>query len=302
LGWTPPAVSQHLAALEKSVAIPLIHRHHGGVQLTPAGALLVQHADTIADTLETAIQDMAELVRHNHRTVRLACCPSSMTGLVPTALSAVQSSPMPTLDIHLTEAEPTEATELLRSGQADVALVFDYVEAAQPLDLPAQIGQICATPSDLVGVDVGGDEVVIVLSKHHPLAATSDISLLDFAEFKWIISSDLCRSYLELSATPVGFQPRIVHQTHHHNLVQSLILHDPQATTAAIVPTSQLPSYGQAGLAVRSVPELLNRRFVALYRPGGDGIPTVARFLDCLIKAARDSGAKRAWIASGKAA
>ena len=47
LGYTPSAVSQQVATLEREVRTPLLVRHSRGVVPTEAGSLLVEHADVV---------------------------------------------------------------------------------------------------------------------------------------------------------------------------------------------------------------------------------------------------------------
>ena len=59
LSYTPSAVSQQLAALERDAGVPLIERVGRGVQLTEAGRRLVVHADAVIARLEAAEADLA---------------------------------------------------------------------------------------------------------------------------------------------------------------------------------------------------------------------------------------------------
>ena len=63
LGWTQPAVSQHLAALERSVALPLVLRGPTGTTLTEAGEVLLRRADAVAAELHAAGEELAALAR-----------------------------------------------------------------------------------------------------------------------------------------------------------------------------------------------------------------------------------------------
>ena len=60
LGWTQPAVSQHVAALEREVGVLLLIRGPGGVVLTEAGEALLRHADAVDSHLEAARAELAE--------------------------------------------------------------------------------------------------------------------------------------------------------------------------------------------------------------------------------------------------
>src|SRR3954451_22242996 len=49
LQFTPPAVSQQLAILEREAGVPLLERAGGGVRLTGAEPTLVEHADALLE-------------------------------------------------------------------------------------------------------------------------------------------------------------------------------------------------------------------------------------------------------------
>ena len=48
LGWTQPAVSQHVRRLEADAGTPLVVRAGRGVTLTEAGRVLLRHAEAVA--------------------------------------------------------------------------------------------------------------------------------------------------------------------------------------------------------------------------------------------------------------
>ena len=54
LGYSAPAVSQQLAALEREVGMRLTERAGRGLQLTPAALILVGHTDALLARLDAA--------------------------------------------------------------------------------------------------------------------------------------------------------------------------------------------------------------------------------------------------------
>src|SRR3954462_13316164 len=61
LAYTPSAVSQQLAALERDAGVPLLERAGRGVRLTEAGRRLAAHAAAIMARMEAAQGDLARL-------------------------------------------------------------------------------------------------------------------------------------------------------------------------------------------------------------------------------------------------
>src|SRR3954464_8117971 len=76
LSLTQPAVSQQVAALERQAGARLLARGPGGLALTRAGALLLEHADVVANRLELASGQLAELCADAGRRVRIGAFPS----------------------------------------------------------------------------------------------------------------------------------------------------------------------------------------------------------------------------------
>src|SRR4051812_19474935 len=90
LGYTPSAVSQQVAALERQAGIPLLERVGRGVRPTAAGALLTEHAAIIGRHVADAELAIADL--RAGRTGRLAVRYFATAGdtLIPPALAALR--------------------------------------------------------------------------------------------------------------------------------------------------------------------------------------------------------------------
>src|ERR671921_981883 len=70
LGYTPSAVSQQLAVLEKEVGARLLERAGRGVRLTDAGRILARHAGVLLAAAEAASADLASSTSDVRGTVR----------------------------------------------------------------------------------------------------------------------------------------------------------------------------------------------------------------------------------------
>ncbi|WP_432942332.1 LysR family transcriptional regulator [Kribbella sp. CA-253562] len=122
LGWTQPAVSQHVQRLERDVGLPLVLRSPRGITLTEAGTKLLAHADALAARLAAAESDLQDLADLRSGSLTLVAFPSAAAVLVPPVLAALPD----TLDLRLTEAEPPEARQQVLAGEAALALVFEH--------------------------------------------------------------------------------------------------------------------------------------------------------------------------------
>src|ERR1700750_1278804 len=121
LGYSAPAVSQQLAALEREVGMRLTERAGRGVELTPAAHILVGHTDALLARLDAAEADLAALRDQIAGRVPLAAFPSAAASLVPAAWAALAGS-APQVRLDLTEMEPEESLPAGVPGEADAAV------------------------------------------------------------------------------------------------------------------------------------------------------------------------------------
>ncbi|MDR1265474.1 MAG: LysR family transcriptional regulator [Propionibacteriaceae bacterium] len=285
LGWTPPAVSLHLANLEGVVGQPVVRRYPSGAKLTEAGEVLVRHADAIAERLDLALEEIKAIERRDQGRIRLSCFSSSLLGLVPAALKDLRSDRRPEIDVMLIEAAPPDSISMLRAGEVDLALVYDWLD-------PDPTVPAATDHTGMVEVEIGGDAAVLILSDQNPKASVAELSLADLADCRFAAGCRLCREHLERCCARAGFKANITHQTHNHQIIRSLVSSDPSGLTVGMMATSALEGFKDAGLVVRSVAGLSGRRFRALHRPGDDQIPAVRRLLKSLVRAGAAASAR----------
>src|ERR1700750_2282339 len=108
LGYSAPAVSQQLAALEREVGMRLTERAGRGVELTPAAHILVGHTDALLARLHAAEADRGALRDQIAGRVTLAAFPSAAASLVPAAWAALAGS-APQVRLGPTEVGAGEA-------------------------------------------------------------------------------------------------------------------------------------------------------------------------------------------------
>jgi DNA-binding transcriptional LysR family regulator len=133
LGYSAPAVSQQLAALEREVGMRLTERAGRGIELTRAAAILVAHTDALLARLDAAEFDLAALRDQVAGRVALAAFPSAGATIVPVAWAALARS-APQVQLDLTEMEPDESLPALLRGETDVAVAHEYDLVPRPLD------------------------------------------------------------------------------------------------------------------------------------------------------------------------
>src|SRR3954452_7498039 len=139
LGYTQPAISQQISALEREAGTRLLQRGSRGVTLTDAGRSLVDHSDAILARLAAAEEELEALAGLRGGRLRLASFPTAGAALVPLAIKLF-SDRHPGVELSLIEAEPENALPRLKAGELDVALTFEYDSLPRSVYIPANEG------------------------------------------------------------------------------------------------------------------------------------------------------------------
>src|SRR3954451_1012144 len=172
LNYSQPRISQQIAALERETATTLVERGPKGVRLTDARRALVEHSEGILARVAAAEAELEAIAGLRGGRLRLATFPSAGATLVPPAI-ALFSQRHPAVDLSLVEAEPEESLPMLKEGELDVAMVYEY--DALPQSRYASVYD---------GLDLQhliDDPFFIALPQAHHLADRAAVDLKDLA-------------------------------------------------------------------------------------------------------------------------
>lgn len=125
LAYSPSAVSQQLAILEKEAGIPLLVPAGRRLQLTPQAEILVKHTTHLLERLELMESEMNASLAEISGTVRLAVFQSAALGIVPQALTALAAD-YPDLRVEVTQREPESALESVWARDFDLVIAEEY--------------------------------------------------------------------------------------------------------------------------------------------------------------------------------
>jgi DNA-binding transcriptional LysR family regulator len=269
LGYSQPALSQHLRRAERRLGVLLLLRTGRGVQLTEPGRVIARHSTSVLAALSAAEDELGHLADRTTGTVRLAGFPSASSTVIPTMM-ALLNVEHPGLQLVYTEAEPPEALELLVDGAIDLALTFTFPgDPADPHD----------GLSGVESVTLFNDPVQLVLPTHHRHADDDHADLADFADQQWIGGCPLCRGHLLAAAGACGFSPRIAHATDNSVAVLGLVA---AGVGIAMQPSLALePLELPAGTTVLDLPGN-DRRVRAVYLAGAAAVPAIGAALASL--------------------
>src|SRR5215213_670960 len=111
LQFTPSAVSQQLAQLEREAGVPLLERAGRGVRLTDAALVLVDHAEALLERAALAEADLAAAAGTVSGRGRVAGFQSVLLRIAIPAMARLASD-APRLRCEFFEAEPEQALPL----------------------------------------------------------------------------------------------------------------------------------------------------------------------------------------------
>src|SRR5690242_5086362 len=124
LGYTPSAVSQQLAALEREAGTALLDRTARSAGLTDAGRRLAQHAERILAMVEEAEADLSAHAAEPSGRVVVTAFPSAAVAFAPALARSLRAHPR--LALLLRQSSPPDGLQLVRSGEVEVAIVDDW--------------------------------------------------------------------------------------------------------------------------------------------------------------------------------
>ncbi|MHC3392561.1 LysR family transcriptional regulator [Streptomyces lavendulocolor] len=209
LGYTPSAVSQQVAVLEKEVGTALLERVGRGVRPTEAGQLLTRHTAIISQDIAEAEAALADL--RAGRTGRLAIRYFTSVGpaLVAPALSRLRCE-HPGVRIDLKLIDPEDPLQEVERGDADLAIVVG------PRDNRRQGIRL---------VHLLDDEYLVALPTGHPLTAQRVLDLADLAGESWVGSEPPgpCLDLMLQACAAAGFNPTFVARSEDYATAQGFV-------------------------------------------------------------------------------
>lgn len=155
LHMAQPPLSQRIRDLERELGVRLFDRTRHHVQLTEAGALLLEHVRPVLSGVETAREAMRRIRPGEAGVLRVGVPPDTGPAVLPT-LTAGFARRVPDVLIDLHELTTDEQLARLREGELDAGVVRH--------------------PSDTVGLESGPvarRELGVVLPADHPSATAA---------------------------------------------------------------------------------------------------------------------------------
>ena len=232
LAFTQPAVSRQIATLEAEAGTRLVDRSARGVRLTPAGELLVEHAEAILGRLATAESQLEALAEVDVGRLRFGSFATASATLTALAIAAFARD-HPGVDLRLIEGRSEETLPLLAAGEIDLAVVTDAAGEA---------------PADVELEHLMDDPFYVALPLDHPFANEAELRMEDLREETWIEGRH-CADALLTAARDAGFEPRVAFDSAEWLGKQGLVA---AGVGIALIPTLALGTVRE-GIVLRSL-------------------------------------------------
>jgi len=252
LGYSQPAISRQVAAMEAAAGLPLFVRNARGVSLSAAGATVVEHAGRILSGVDSLRRDLDGLGDRLAGRMRMGVFPTAAAVLAPRAIAGIAVD-HPGLTILLSEASTPTLLRELRSGRLAVAV----------------IGAGAGLPDyDLSGLathQVFAGDLCVAVPVGHRLAAASTVAVHELAGEPWIIG-DGTAGDPQFQAWPTLSDPMVAYRARSWPARLGLVA---AGLGICLMPELAAPSVPEGVTTIRvDDPTWLGRAILAITQPG----------------------------------
>jgi DNA-binding transcriptional LysR family regulator len=270
VGYTPSAISQSLAQLEREAGATLLERDGRRVRLTPAAHALVARTERVLAELDAAEAELAAERETVRGEIVIGAFPSAAAGLVVPAVAEL-SLRHSELSCSVREHEPEDGIALLRSGGLDVLVSEQYEEVE-----PAPAGGLASTllmSEPLLLVLPGADR------------RRSPVALGALGGERWIagLAGTQFAAALEQACRSAGFRPHVVHRADDALLFQALVA---EGAGIGLLPALACTGSARVRFAEVTAPAPPRRHIDALTRRAAAGRPALSATVEALRRAA----------------
>jgi DNA-binding transcriptional LysR family regulator len=278
LGYTPSAVSQQLAALEREAGTALLDRTARRADLTDAGRRLAGHAERILAMVEEAETDLSGRATEPAGRVVATAFPTAAVAFAPALARSLRAHPGLTLVLRQTLAG--EGLRQVRAGEVDVAIVDDWTGRLA--------GEIETGGSILSCYRLTRDRLVLVVPRSHPAADPGQpVDLRALRHEPWLAApaGEPSRQEVDRLLAAAGMVPPVLSEFESMITIVSLVA---RGIGIAILPRLAVAA-GERRVVVRDLPHGLDlaRDVHAVARTASVRRPSVAVIVAALRAAAK---------------
>ena len=168
LDMSQPAFSSAIRELEITLGATLFDRSMRRVRLTPAGESVRAQVSWMIATFDQGMEDMLQRLQHQSHVIRIHCIPSASQWIAP--YMAQFQERYPEVQFQLDDMHSDTLAQSISQGDADIAVGLYF-------DAPAHVELRLVT----------SDEIVVAVSKHHPLAQQNKLYWRDLKDQSLVV-------------------------------------------------------------------------------------------------------------------
>ena len=270
---TQPTLTARLQGLERELGTPLFLRTSHGMRLTDAGRAWIPFAERALRALVDGRDALEQVMTASAGHLMIAAAPAVSTYVLPAVLKSFQTS-HPQVRMGVRTGHTEEVLEMVLRREVDLGV-------GRPIQHP-----------DAELIPVFDDELVLVVSRHHPFARRDRIRLQELADDRLILF-DRASSYYELTSSLIrqaGVVPESVIEMDNVEAAKKMVI---EGLGVALLPRMALLAELRARLLrpVRVIGAPPVRRPIVAIRRTDAGTPMgpVADFL-ALLRRSRAAG------------
>lgn len=274
LGYTPSAVSQQLAQLQKDVGVPVVERVGRRLRLTAAGEVLAEHAETLLAQAKRAEEATVAASGRVAGVVRVVGFQTALLHVLAPALPRLARE-YPELIVDVLDEEFHRVLQALVLQEIDVVMTDEYSHLPRPRR-PELTSEVLVT-----------EVMRVALPEAHPLAGgDGPVRMADLAGSPWVTGhvgtnhADLLeRTCAELG----GFRPDVRYRSNDLLIIFAMVA---RGGAVCLVPDLALAER-EEGIVVKDVADArVDRRMVLWTRVGAEARPSVEAVLEKLRRSA----------------
>lgn len=217
---TQPAISKAISKLEEELNVPLFERNGRNVTLTAFGKSFLKHADIALMEIEKGINELKNMQQHGKSIISIASTYCISTYLIPFIISDYLSC-CPDTKFQFNQETTPEIIRDLKSGRIDLGF---YDEADLNSDAAIE------------SIPVNKQEYVLIVSKNHPLASKTIISLKELKNESFIVFSEESKNKLVSYSEFLDYTPKISLHSNEISMLGGLVAAGAGITIVANTP------------------------------------------------------------------
>lgn len=165
-----PALTSCIRRLEKALGVTLIERAGRGIQVTPAGQVLLERARTLRLRVEEVAREISDIESGLVGHIRIGVLPTLARFFMPSLCRRLLES-SPNAQIRTTIAQSDVLADLLERREVDLILTIADQHS-----------------EDYVTQTVFEDEAVVIASNGHPIFKKRRVNLAEMLKYRWVLA------------------------------------------------------------------------------------------------------------------